>query len=435
MRFYSTNETGHSVSLREAVLRGLAPDGGLFMPERIEPLPESFYQAAPGLSFQQIALRMAQALVGEDVPQTVLESIIRESFNFEVPLVPLDDRTHVLELFWGPTLAFKDFAARFMARLMSHFVAGSGRELHILVATSGDTGSAVAHGFQSVTGVKVHILFPLGRVSAIQQAQLTTAHENVTALEVAGTFDDCQRLVKSAFMDAEVRARLETSSANSINIARLIPQTFYYGWAWAQLSGMGLPIVISVPSGNFGNLTGGLMAKRMGLPVSRFIAATNANDVVPVFLQKGEWCEHAVVPTISNAMDVSRPSNWARIFHLYGGDLDHIRADVAGFAFDDEATRTAMRELNAGWGYTADPHGAIGWLGLEAYRRTVLRECAGIFMETAHPSKFPDVVQKALGVPVDIPERVKEMLSGPKQSIRIGPDFSEFKEYLLSQDE
>jgi threonine synthase len=434
MRCYSTNDTGHLVSLREAVLRGLAPDGGLFMPARLDPLPASFYQAAPRLSFQQIALRMALALVGGDVPQTVLESIVRESFNFEVPLVPLNDRTHVLELFWGPTLAFKDFAARFMARLMSHFVAGSRRELHILVATSGDTGSAVAHGFRSVTGVKVHILFPHGRVSAIQEAQLTAAHGNVTALEVAGTFDDCQRLVKSAFMDVEVRARLDTSSANSINIARLIPQTFYYCWAWAQLSGMGLPIVISVPSGNFGSLTGGLIAKRMGLPVTCFIAATNANDVVPVFLQTGQWREHPVVPTVSNAMDVSQPSNWARILHLYDGNLDRIRADVAACAFDDAATRKAMRELYAVWGYTAEPHGAIGWLGLEAYRHRVPQECTGIFIETAHPSKFPDVIRNELGVLVDIPERAKEALHRPKQSVRIGPDYPEFKEYLLSQD-
>lgn len=432
MRYYSTHNRNHWATLREAVLQGLPEDGGLYMPERIDRLPESFFRASAGFSFQQIASEMAQALMGEDVPSGILERVVRESFDFGVPLVQLDPYTHVLELFCGPTLAFKDFAARFMARLMAWFAEGSSRDLHILVATSGDTGSAVAHGFRSVPGIVVHILFPRGRVSAIQEAQLTAAGGNVKALEVAGTFDDCQRLVKSAFVDTDVRARLHTSSANSINIARLIPQSFYYCWAWSRVSDAGRPVVISVPSGNFGNLTGGLIAKRMGLPVSRFVAATNANDAVPRFLGSGEWREHPTVPTISNAMDVSRPSNWARVLDLYSGDRARIRADVAGFAFDDDATRRGMRALYALTRYVAEPHGAVGWLGLESYRKSMQDDVMGIFLETAHPAKFPDVVSQELGVTVEMPDRAREVMSRPRQSIPIGPDFAEFKEYLLS---
>jgi threonine synthase len=384
------------------------------------------------MSFQQIAGSMASALLGEDIPAKVLEQIVRESFDFDVPLVHLEERTSVLELFGGPTLAFKDFAARFMARLMSWFIAGSGRELEILVATSGDTGSAVAHGFRSVPGIRVHVLFPSGRVSAIQEAQLTAAGDNVTALEIAGSFDDCQALVKSAFVDSAVRERLQMSSANSINIARLIPQAFYYCWAWSRVSERNLPVVISVPSGNFGNLSAGLIAKRMDLPVRHFVAATNVNDAVPVFLTTGLWRERPVTATISNAMDVSRPSNWARILDLYGNDPERIRTDVTGFAFADDTTRAAIRELHRRFGYIADPHGAIGWLGLQSFRETAREPFLGVFCETAHPCKFPDVVREELGISVDVPERAREALHGPRRSIRMGPNYSEFRDYLLN---
>lgn len=433
MKYCSTADQRHTVGLREAVLRGLAPDGGLYMPVQIDALPGAFYDHASSLEFREIAFAMAASLIGEDLPATVIENIVRNSFDFEIPLITLENQTSVLELYWGPTLAFKDFAARFMARLMSNFVSDSGKELHILVATSGDTGSAVAHGFRSVERIRVHILFPRGRVSAIQEAQLTAAGGNVTALEVDGSFDDCQRLVKSAFVDSELRARLEMSSANSINVARLIPQSFYYCWAWSRAPQRGLPVVISVPSGNFGNLTAGLIARRMGLPVSRFIAATNINDAVPVFLETGVWRERPAVPTISNAMDVSRPSNWTRILALYGGDAERIRADVAGFAFDDGATRKAIRDLYHRFGYLSEPHGAIGWLGLQAYRARMGDPFTGIFFETAHPGKFPEVIREELGIRVDIPERARDAIMRRQRAVRIGPDYQEFKDYLMNQ--
>ncbi len=431
MNFYSTADKRHKATLREAVISGIPPVGGLYMPEHLEPLPASFYEAAADAPFCEVAMSMGRALLGEDLPEGVLERIVRESFDFEVPLIRLDDRTFVLELFHGPTLAFKDFAARFMARLMGHFVAGEVRELHVLVATSGDTGSAVAHGFHGIPGIRVHILFPAGRVSAIQEAQLTRVGGNVSTLEVDGSFDDCQRLVKTAFLDADVRSRLMTSSANSMNIARLVPQSFYYCWAWSRLSERSRPVVFSVPSGNFGNLTAGLIAKRLGLPVSRFIAATNANDVVPVFLDTGVWMERPVKATISNAMDVSRPSNWERIVDLYGGDREAIRKDVQGHAFDDDHTRAAIRELNRRFRYIADPHGAVGWLGLEKHRQ-VLQDFAGIFLETAHPAKFPDVVSSETGTHLDLPARLSEILSGPRRFIAIGARYPVFKEYLMN---
>jgi threonine synthase len=431
MNFYSTADKHHRATLRQAVLAGLPPVGGLYMPEFIEPLPALFYETAADATFHEISARMARSLLGKDLQEDVMERIVRESFDFKVPLIRLDDDTYVLELFHGPTFAFKDFAARFMARLMAHFVAGESRGLHILVATSGDTGSAVAHGFHGIPGIRVHILFPSGRVSAIQEAQLTSAGGNVTTLEVAGTFDDCQRLVKTAFFDADVRARLMITSANSINIARLVPQSFYYCWAWSRLTDRSRPVVISVPSGNFGNLTGGLIAKRMGLPVSRFVAATNVNDTVPAFLETGVWREKPAVATISNAMDVSRPSNWERVVDLYGGDREAIRKDLAGYAFDDGHTRAAIRELHRRFGYVADPHGAVGWQGLEKYRE-LSRSHTGIFLETAHPAKFPEIVEEETGGRVGVPKRAHEFLKRPQHVIKIGADFSAFKEYLLT---
>ena len=430
MRFYSTADKSHRVPLREAVLAGLPPVGGLYMPEAISPLPAPFFAKAPALPFGAIATRLARPLLGPDLPDAVLERIVAESFDFDIPLNRLDDRTHVLELFHGPTLAFKDFAARFMARLVAYFVEGEPRELHILVATSGDTGSAVAHGFLGVPGIRVHVLFPSGRVSGVQEAQLTTAGQNVTALEVAGSFDDCQRLVKAAFLDSDVRARLKTSSANSINVARLVPQSFYHCWAWSRLPDRSLPVVISVPSGNFGNLTGGLIAKKLGLPVAKFVAATNVNCAVPRWLESGEWLEQPALTTISNAMDVCRPGNWERIIDLYSNDRAALRGDLAGYAFDDARTRTAIHELYETFGYVADPHGAIGWLGLRRHRQTAA-DFTGIFVETAHPAKFPEVVEKATGRRVEVPERARAFLDRPRRAIKVAADFEPFKEYLL----
>ncbi|MBI5524905.1 MAG: threonine synthase [Deltaproteobacteria bacterium] len=435
MTFYSTADRSHRAGLREAVLAGLPPVGGLYMPERIETLPASFFESTPTLDFADIASRMARPLLGPEVPDDVLERIVRGAFDFPVPLLALPDGRFVLELFHGPTLAFKDFAARFMARLMAHFVAGGERTLHILVATSGDTGSAVAHGFLGVPGIMVHVLFPSGRVSAVQEAQLTSAGENVTALEIAGTFDDCQRLVKSAFLDPETRARLMLSSANSINVARLVPQSFYYCFAWSRLPDRSRPVVVSVPSGNFGNLTGGLIAKRMGLPVSRFIAATNANDAVPRFLSGGAYEPRPAVATLSNAMDVSSPSNWERILDLCGGDRNAIGKDLTGCSFDDDATRKAIRELHTRFGYVADPHGAVGWLGLERYGREARREFTGVFLETAHPAKFLGVVETETGVRVEVPDRVRAVLSRPRHAVKMAAEFAALKEYLLAQSE
>jgi threonine synthase len=433
MRFISTADKSHTVTLRQAVLSGLPPVGGLYMPERVDALPPDFFESAPRLEFADIAYRMARTLLGPEIPGKVLERIVREAFDFPVPLVELSDCRFVLELFHGPTLAFKDFAARFMARLMAHMVSGEDRTLHILVATSGDTGSAVASGFLGVPGIRVHVLFPSGRVSGVQEAQLTTAGGNVRALEVEGTFDDCQRLVKTALLDADLRSFLLMSSANSINVARLVPQTFYYVFAWSRLPDRSRPVVVSVPSGNFGNLTGGLVAKRMGLPISRFVAATNVNDVVPRFLATGKYEPSQVVPTLSNAMDVSAPSNWERILDLYRNDRNAILADLRGYSFDDAATRKAIRELHARCSYVAEPHGAVGWLGLEQHGREAGTGFAGIFLETAHPAKFPEVVEAETGVRVEIPDRVREVLLRRKRAIKMPARFPEFKEYLASQ--
>jgi threonine synthase len=430
--YASTRDHSARVSLREAVLRGLATDGGLYMPERINRLKDGFLASAHAMSFQEIALTMAEVLFEGEPGSEVLQRIVTGAFDFEVPLIRLAEHLHVLELYHGPTLAFKDFAARFMARLMAHFVADEPRELHILVATSGDTGSAVAHGFHRVPGIRVHILYPSGRVSSVQEAQLTTMGDNVRALEVAGTFDDCQRMVKQAFLDHDIGARLLLSSANSINISRLIPQSFYYGWAWARMEDRSLPCVISVPSGNFGNVTAGLIAKRMGLPVHSLVAATNVNDTVPRYLKTGTYQSKPTITTISNAMDVSHPSNFDRILDLYDRDPHRISVDLKSHGFTDNATRAAIRELFESWRYVADPHGAVGYLGIQSYFKDVNPLANGIFIETAHPAKFPEVVEQELGIRIEVPPRLGETLLKKKDAIAITGDFSELKQYLLS---
>ncbi|HSP05862.1 MAG TPA: threonine synthase [Acidobacteriota bacterium] len=431
MRFYSTHGGAATTGFREAVLNGLAPDGGLYMPLTIPQLSPGFFEEARGMSFQKLSCRVAEALIGEDLPEAVLNSIVEEAMNFEVPVRRLEDGLWVIELFHGPTLAFKDFGARFMARLLSHFIAGE-QELTILVATSGDTGSAVAHGFFDVSGVRVIVLYPAGRVSEIQEKQMATLGGNITALKVGGNFDDCQRLVKEAFQDSELRSRLRLTSANSINIARLIPQSFYYFYAWSRLESVKRPIVISVPSGNFGNLTAGLIAKRMGLPVYRFVAATNRNNVVPEYLSTGTFRPRPSIETISNAMDVGNPGNFARLQELYARNVVSMRTDLDACSFTDDQTRSAIADVYRTTGYILDPHGAVAYLGAREFLRRHGDGFEAAFLETAHPAKFLDVVESVLGIRPALPERLLACLSKPVLSVPMSNHFEDLKAWLLT---
>jgi threonine synthase len=429
MMYYSTNNKAHRVNAREAVMAGLAPDGGLYMPESIPRLSEAFFSELADKSFQEISFIIASIFLGEVSSKTLYE-IVTEALNFDIPLTPLSSSfdhqppTAVLELFHGPTLAFKDVGARFMARLMGYFVGASQEELTILVATSGDTGSAVASGFYNVPGINVVILYPSAKVSKLQEAQMTTLGGNVTALEVDGVFDDCQRLVKQVVVDAELTNELSISCANSINIARLIPQMFYYFWAVAQWKGQ-KEMTISVPSGNFGNLTAGLMAKRMGLPIERFIAATNMNDIVPEYLETATFHPRPSITTISSAMDVGDPSNFVRMVELYPS-VEQMRKDVTGIRVTEKQTRDAMSSVYRQTGYIMDPHGAV------AYRALSRLSSGGIFFQTAHPAKFKEVVEKEIGQTVKIPERLAKCLSKQKSSIKIPASFEALKAFLLS---
>jgi threonine synthase len=430
MKFYSTNNRELKVDLKQAVTQGLAPDNGLYMPEEIRTLPKVFFEAMPRLSFQEIALTVARHIIGDDVPDQELKRIVEHTIQFDAPLVKVEENISALELFHGPTMAFKDFGARFMSQLLGYFAKQQDREIVILVATSGDTGSAVANGFLGVEGTRVIVLYPSGKVSEIQEKQFTTLGRNVTALEVEGTFDDCQRLVKQAFLDDDLRKKYFLTSANSINIARLIPQSFYYFYAVAQTGNK--PVVFSIPSGNFGNLTGGLFAQRMGLPIEKFLAVTNANDIVPEYLETKKFSPRPSQQTISNAMDVGNPSNFARMLDLFDHDFNALSAAITGYRFTDEETRQAMREVYAATKYTLDPHGAIGYLGLKEYFRDKRGEAAGIFLETAHPAKFKDVVDETLGHPVEIPAGLQKFMKQQKQSVPMTGDFKAFREYLIS---
>lgn len=431
--FYSTKDRTGGALLDEAVLQGLAADGGLFMPRHIAPLRGDFFKRLPEMTLQEIAQEVTAHLLGGSLSMPALQAIVEQSITFDAPLVKVTENFSSLELFHGPTLSFKDFGARFMARLMGYLVRGSDKELHILAATSGDTGSAVAHGFLDVPGIRVWILYPKGKVSIIQEKQLTTIGRNITALEVDGSFDDCQSLVKEAFNDSLLRGQLALSSANSINIARLIPQSFYYFYAYAQLNRPLEPVVFSVPSGNFGNLTAGLLAKHMGLPVERFIAATNANECVPRYLQTGSFYTEPTKHTISNAMDVGNPSNWARIFDLYRGDLAAMRRILYGASFDDEATKAALQDLYLSHSYLADPHGAVAYLGLQSYQNSTERPFHGIFLETAHPAKFLDSVQTLLpAAHIPIPEHLAAILDKEKIATPLTNSYGEFRNLLLA---
>lgn len=431
MRLYSTNRSAAEVSFKEAVFKGLPDDNGLFMPVSIPQLPSSFFDTIDKLSFQEIAFQVTKALIGDEIPDADLKKIIDDVLSFDAPLVKVEENISVLELFHGPSLAFKDFGARFMAKIMSYFLQKEKKEIHILVATSGDTGSAVAQGFLGMAGIKVTILYPSGKVSDIQEKQLTTLGQNITALEVDGTFDDCQRLVKEAFLDKELNSKINLSSANSINISRLIPQSFYYFYAYSKLKSLGLPVVFSTPSGNFGNLCGGLIAKRMGLPIHKFIASTNANDVVPEFLETGIFSPRPSVATISNAMDVGNPSNYARLVELYGKDLGAIKKDIFGTRYNDEETAQAIEKVYKAGGYIMDPHGAVAYLGLKEYAKTTGEKFSGVFLATAHPSKFIEVVEDIINKKIELPERLQSIANKKKEAFPLTSDFSDLKSYLL----
>ena len=434
MKYYSTNRKAPLATLEEAVKRGLAPDRGLYMPERIVRLPEEFFRDMGEMDFHEIAFAAASAFFGEDIPSGDLKDIVCDTLNFDTPVVNIHDNIWALELYHGPTLAFKDVGGRFMARMLSYFVRQekTDRKTTVIVATSGDTGSAVANGFLGVEGIDVIVLYPSGKVSEIQEKQFTTLGQNITALEVDGSFDDCQRLVKSAFMDEDLGRTMTLTSANSINVARFLPQAFYYFNAYAQLkrAGHDSNIVFCVPSGNFGNITAGLFAWRMGLPVRRFIAANNRNDVFLEYLKTGKYTPRASVRTIANAMDVGDPSNFARILDLYGNSATLIRQDIAGCRYTDEEIGRTISSLYDKYGYLADPHGACGYQGLT----DLLSDGeTGIFLETAHPAKFKDTVEKIIGKPVEIPERLKDFMKKEKKSIKMTNRFEDFKEYLESR--
>ena len=433
MKYYSTNGQAPIATLEKAVVKGLAEDKGLYMPERIKTLPKEFFDKIESLSFQEIAYTVADAFFGEDVPAEDLKKIVYDTLAFDCPCVKVTDNIFSLELFHGPTLAFKDVGARFMARLLQYFLKKEGsQQVNVLVATSGDTGSAVANGFLGVDGIHVYVLYPKGKVSPIQECQFTTLGQNITAVEVDGVFDDCQALVKNAFMDADLNAHMKLTSANSINVARFLPQAFYYFYAYAQMKKLGLAdqLVVCVPSGNFGNICSALFGKKMGLPIKRFIAANNANDIFFNYLQTGKYEPKASVQTIANAMDVGDPSNFARVYELYGKSHAAICADISGATYKDEQIAETIREVKAETGYVCDPHGACGY---RALKEGLKAGEVGVFLETAHPAKFKDTVDGILGGNLEIPAKLKAFMQGTKQSVPMSKDFADFKQFLLKE--
>lgn len=433
MNYYSTNQKAPIADLHKAVVKGLAEDRGLYMPERIKKLPKEFFDNIEKLSFQEIAYTVADAFFGEDVEADDLKRIVYDTLAFDCPVAKVTESIYSLELFHGPTLAFKDVGARFMARLLQYFIRQEGKEeVNVLVATSGDTGSAVANGFLCVEGIHVYVLYPKGKVSKIQESQFTTLGRNITAIEVDGVFDDCQALVKSAFMDEELNRHMKLTSANSINVARFLPQAFYYFNAYARMKEQGKAdnLVVCVPSGNFGNITAGIFGHEMGLPIKRFIAANNANDIFYKYLQTAKYEPKPSKQTIANAMDVGDPSNFARIYYLFKGDHAAISSLISGATYTDEQIREAMLECHKQTGYTLDPHGACGYRALQEG----LKEGeTGVFLETAHPAKFKETVENAIGAEVAIPAKLAEFMKGTKQSVPMAKDFESFKAYLMAQ--
>lgn len=434
MKYYSTNGKAPIATLEKAVVKGLAEDKGLYMPERIKSLPKDFFDNIDKMSFQEIAYTVADAFFGEDVDAASLKQIVYDTLAFDCPCVKVTDTIYSLELFHGPTLAFKDVGARFMARLLQYFLKkeGEGAQVNVLVATSGDTGSAVANGFLGVDGIHVYVLYPKGKVSPIQECQFTTLGKNITAVEVDGVFDDCQALVKNAFMDEELNRHMKLTSANSINVARFLPQAFYYFYAYAQMKKMGKAdeMVVCVPSGNFGNICSALFGKRMGLPVKRFIAANNANDIFFKYLQTGKYEPKPSVQTIANAMDVGDPSNFARVYDLYGKSHEAICNDISGATYSDAQIADTIREVKQETGYVCDPHGACGFRALKEGLRSGE---TGVFLETAHPAKFKDTVDRILSADIAIPAKLQAFMKGEKQSIPMTKDFAAFKSFLMKQ--
>lgn len=430
MRFYSTNNSGHIVSLKEAVIKGLAPDQGLYMPVKIPGMSKEFLEKMSGLSFQEIGYEIINAFFSEDLSENDIEDLVNHTLQFDAPLVGVEKGVFALELFHGPTLAFKDFGARFCSKLMSLLLGG--QKASVLVATSGDTGSAVASGFYNVPGIEVIILYPKGKVSELQEKQFTTLGGNISALEVEGVFDDCQRMVKAAFLDAGLNEQLTLTSANSINIARWIPQCLYYFYAASRMPKNDRKLVFSVPSGNFGNLAAGILAERMGLKVDAFVAATNVNDVVPEYLGGQPFQPRDSVATISNSMDVGNPSNFYRLLALFGGNGDDLKSKVRGYAYTDDQTREALKVMEKNTGYVMDPHGAVAYLGLKEFLRDH-KEYQGVFLETAHPGKFGKVVEETLGKTIELPNRLAGFLHGIKKVQPLENDYEAFRKYLLSR--
>ncbi len=432
MKYYSTNHKSSDVTLREAVVRGLAPDRGLYMPERLNKLSKEFFDGIDKMTFQEMSFEVAKAFFGDDIPADDLKRIVYDTLAFETPVVKVDDNIYSLELFHGPTLAFKDVGARFMARLLGYFNKEEKQLVNVLVATSGDTGSAVANGFLGVEGVHVYVLYPKGKVSPIQECQFTTLGQNITAVEVDGVFDDCQALVKNAFMDAELNQRMKLTSANSINVARFLPQAFYYFNAYAQMKRLGKAdnLVICVPSGNFGNITAGLFGWFMGLPVKRFIAANNANDIFYNYLQTGVYSPKPSVQTLANAMDVGDPSNFARVLDLYGGSHKDIAGHISGATYTDEQIKETLKECYERTGYLLDPHGTCGY---RALREQLQPGEYGVFLETAHPAKFKEKVDAITGGDVEIPARLQAFMKGTKQSVELSKDYAAFRNFLFNE--
>ena len=433
MLYYSTSGSAPKTTLQDAVVKGLAPDKGLYMPEHIPTIPKAFFNNIGEMSLQDIAYVVANTLFGDDIESETLKEIVNDTLNFDIPLVHVADNKYSLELFHGPTLAFKDVGARFMARLLGYFNKKNGtKDVNVLVATSGDTGSAVANGFLGVSGVNVFVLYPKGKVSKIQEAQFTTLGKNITALEISGTFDDCQALVKNAFMDEELNEKLQLTSANSINVARFLPQMFYYFYAYAQLAKMGKPldnIVVSVPSGNFGNITAGLIGKKMGLPIKRFIAANNRNDIFYQYLMSGVYNPRPSIATIANAMDVGAPSNFARILDLYDNSHEAISKEISGCTYTDEQIAETLKDTYDKTGYLLDAHGAVGYRSLvEGLDNNEI----GVFLETAHPAKFKETVESIIEDEINIPAKLASFMKGTKSTVKLSSAFPAFKKYLMS---
>ena len=428
MNYHSLNNKANIVSFQEAVIQGLASDRGLFFPEKITPLPPSFFENIENLSHEEIAFQVIKQFVGDEIPEAELKHIIAETLSFDFPLVEIEDNVFSLELFHGPTMAFKDVGARFMSRCLAYFNRGKNVKNTVLVATSGDTGGAVASGFLGVKGVDVIILYPSGKVSDIQERQLTTLGQNITALEVDGVFDDCQDMVKKAFLDADLKSK-NLTSANSINIARWLPQMFYFFFAYKELKKYNKPLIASCPSGNFGNICAGILAKKLGLPLNHFVASTNANDTVPRFLEKGIYEPRPSIATISNAMDVGNPSNFIRIQEMYNNDLKAFEHDFSSIGFSDEETLFEMKNIFTNTGYIAEPHGAVGYLGLK-HELQNHHNAIGFFLETAHPIKFLDVVEPTLGIKLPIPKQIEGVLRKEKISIKI-KNYDDLKNILL----